>query len=68
MQLKEYLDSKPYGSKADFAESLGISKTWLSLILNGSKQPSIHLCIEIERLTKRKVKRKDLRPDFFIGA
>ena len=68
MQLKEYLDSKPHGAKADFAKSLGITKTWLSLILNGSKQPSIALCIEIERLTNRKVKRKELRPDFFIGA
>lgn len=68
MQLKDYFENKPHGSKAEFAKSLGVTKTWLSLILNGSKQPSIPLCIEIERLTKRKVKRKDLRPDFFIGV
>jgi DNA-binding transcriptional regulator YdaS (Cro superfamily) len=68
MQLKEYLDSKPRGSKADFALQLGITRTWLALILNGSAQPSIHLCIQIEKLTKGRVKRKELRPDFFIGV
>jgi DNA-binding transcriptional regulator YdaS (Cro superfamily) len=68
MQLKEYFENKPHGSKADFAKSLGVTKTWLSLIMSGRKTPSPFLCIEIERLTKKKVKRKELRPDIFIGA
>ena len=68
MQLKEYFDNKPHGSKVEFAKSLGITKTWLSLIMSGKKLPSAILCIEIEKLTKRKVKRKELRPDIFIGA
>jgi DNA-binding transcriptional regulator YdaS (Cro superfamily) len=68
MQLKEYFENKPHGSKVIFAKSLGITKTWLSLIMSGRKLPSAFLCIEIERLTKKKVKRKELRPDIFIGA
>ena len=53
MQLKEYFENKPHGSKADFAKSLGVTKTWLSLIMSGRKTPSPFLCIEIERLTTR---------------
>jgi len=68
MQLKDYFDSKPHGSKVEFARSLGITKTWLSLIMSGRKVPSAFLCTEIERLTKKKVKRKDLRPDLFSGV
>lgn len=68
MQLKDYFENKPHGSKADFAKSLGVTKTWLSLIMSGRKIPSPSLCIQIEKLTKRKVKRKELRPDIFIGA
>ena len=68
MQLRDYFENKPHGSKVIFATSLGITKTWLSLIINGRKLPSVHLCIQIEKLTKGRVKRKELRPDFFIGA
>ena len=68
MQLREYFDGKPHGSKVEFAKSLGITKTWLSLIMSGRKIPSVTLCLEIEKLTKRKVKRKELRPDIFMGA
>ncbi|NDB59067.1 transcriptional regulator [bacterium] len=65
MQLKDYFENKPHGSMVEFAKQLGITKTWLSLILNGRKQPSASLCAVIERLTNKKVKRKELRPDLF---
>lgn len=68
MQLKEYFENKPHGSKVEFAKSLGITKTWLSLIMSGRKLPSPSLCITIEKLTNKKVKRKELRPDLFSGA
>ena len=68
MQLKDYFINKPRGSQVDFARSLGITKTWLSLIMSGRKVPSVALSIKIEELTKKKVKRKELRPDIFIGA
>jgi DNA-binding transcriptional regulator YdaS (Cro superfamily) len=68
MQLKEYLDNKPHGSKMEFARDLGVTKTWLYLIMSGKKLPSAIFCIKIEELTKKKVKRKELRPDIFVGA
>ena len=68
MQLKDYFENKPHGSKVSFAKSLGITKTWLSLIMSGRKLPSASLCATIERITNKKVKRKDLRPDLFGGV
>jgi DNA-binding transcriptional regulator YdaS (Cro superfamily) len=68
MQLQAYLNNKPHGSKKEFARELGITKTWLYLIMSGQRLPSAILCIKIEELTKKKVKRKELRPDIFVGA
>ena len=48
-----------------FARKLGISKTWLSLIVTGRQLPSPELARDIELHTGRKVKRADLRPDIF---
>jgi DNA-binding transcriptional regulator YdaS (Cro superfamily) len=65
MQLKEYFENKPHGTKVDFARNIGITKTWLSLIISGKKLPSASLCTIIEKMTNKKVKRKELRPDLF---
>ena len=65
MQLKDYFLNKPHGAKAEFAKKLGITKTWLSLIMAGTKIPSAPLSIMINELTKGKVKLKELRPDIF---
>lgn len=68
MTLQEYFLSQPRGAKGKFAVELGISATWLALILaKGDKKrlPSVHLCAAIEKLTKKQVKRKELRPDIF---
>lgn len=65
MTLKKYFLPLPRGSKVSMARALGISKTWLSLIINGQKSPSAQLSKEIEKNTNGVVTRKDLRPDLF---
>lgn len=65
MTLQEYFELQPYGAKADMAKALDITKTWLSLIINGQKFPSAALAVEINRYTKNKVSKKALRPDIF---
>lgn len=65
MTLIEYFHDKPRGAKVALAKTLGISKTWLSLIISGRYLPSPELSRDIEANTGRKVKRADLRPDIF---
>jgi len=65
MTLKEFFATKKLGAKTEMADALGISRTWMALIVNGQKVPSPELSLEIERYTKGKVKRKELRPDVF---
>jgi DNA-binding transcriptional regulator YdaS (Cro superfamily) len=65
MTLQEYFLDKPRGAKAEMANNLGISRTWLSLLIAGSVAPSGSLCVAIEKLTKKKVKRSELRYDLF---
>lgn len=65
MTLKEYFADKPRGSKADMAKALGVSRTWMALMVSGLRVPSPSLALEIERLTQGQVKRVDLRPDLF---
>jgi DNA-binding transcriptional regulator YdaS (Cro superfamily) len=66
MTLQNYFASKPRGAKAALARDLGITKTWMSLIISGRALPSANLCIEIERRTG--VSRSTLRPDLFGGV
>ena len=66
MTLKEYFEKQPHGAITDMAKKLNVTRTWLSLIVNGRKPASPILCVMIERLTRGKVKRKVLRPDMFI--
>jgi DNA-binding transcriptional regulator YdaS (Cro superfamily) len=65
MTLIEFFLKKEHGAKSDMAEVLGISRTWLSQIINGSRLPSPALAKDIEKYTKGKVSRKVLRPDIF---
>jgi DNA-binding transcriptional regulator YdaS (Cro superfamily) len=65
MTLKEYFETKKLGAKTDMAAALGISRTWMALIVNGQRLPSPELSLEIERYTNGKVKRRELRPDVF---
>jgi DNA-binding transcriptional regulator YdaS (Cro superfamily) len=65
MTLREYFAGKPHGSKADMAKALGISRTWMALLISGLRVPSPELALEIERITNGEIKRVDLRPDLF---
>lgn len=65
MTLQKFFETQPRGAKASMARDLGISKTWLSLIISGSVVPSAALAVAISHYTKNKVSRKLLRPDIF---
>lgn len=65
MTLNDFFDRQPHGSKAAMAKALGISKTWLSLIIAGKEMPSPVLAVAISNYTNNKVKRQVLRPDIF---
>jgi DNA-binding transcriptional regulator YdaS (Cro superfamily) len=65
MTLSEFFEAKPRGAKIAMAKKLGVSKTWLSLIISGRQVPSPELSGAIERYTKGMVKRTVLRPDIF---
>jgi DNA-binding transcriptional regulator YdaS (Cro superfamily) len=47
------------------ANKIGVSKTWMSLVISGRELASPELCGAIERYTKGQVKRATLRPDIF---
>lgn len=65
MNLKEYFAEEPYGAKKEMAEFLGITPTWLSLLLSGERKPSPTLAKAIEKATQGLVTAKELRPDLF---
>jgi len=65
MTLTEYFKDEPRGAKAEMAEYLKITPTWLSQLMKGERRASAALCMEIEKATGGLVKRKDLRPDLF---
>jgi DNA-binding transcriptional regulator YdaS (Cro superfamily) len=65
MTLQEWFAKQPRGAKTAMAQAINISKTWLSLIINGQKLPSPMLAVAISAHTKGKVSRKVLRPDIF---
>ena len=65
MQLSDYFNNKAHGARSEMAEALGITRTWLSLLISGRRVPSPLLASSIEKYTKGKVKRKELRPDVF---
>lgn len=65
MNLKTYFDSDPRGAKAEMAEHLGITPTWLSLLIAGKRIASPKLAIAFEKATGGLVTRQDLRPDLY---
>jgi DNA-binding transcriptional regulator YdaS (Cro superfamily) len=65
MTLDEFFNTKPRGSKIKMAKAIGVSKTWMSLVISGRQLASPELSLAIERYTKGQVKRKTLRPDIF---
>lgn len=65
MTLQEYFAEEPYGAKKEMAEYLGISPTWLGLLLRKVKRPSAELAKRIEKATQGLVPASELRPDLF---
>ena len=66
MTLEEYFMTEPRGSKAEMAQYLGISPTWLGQLLSGVRLASPKLAVAIEKATQGLVTRADLRPDLFL--
>ena len=66
MTLKEYFSTEPMGAVNEMAEHLGITPTWLSLLIHERKRPSPELAVRIEKATQGLVPRNILRPDLFV--
>jgi DNA-binding transcriptional regulator YdaS (Cro superfamily) len=65
MELKQYFYGEPYGSKKEMADYLGITPTWLGLLIRKARKPSAILAKRIEKTTQGLVTAKELRPDLF---
>lgn len=65
MTLSEYFAGEPHGSRKEMALYLGITETWMSLLVSRRKRPSGILAVKIERATQGLVHRATLRPDLF---
>ena len=65
MNLKQYFKDEPYGAKKEMADFLGITPTWLGLLIKKSRKPSPELAKRIEYATQGLVTKKELRPDLF---
>jgi DNA-binding transcriptional regulator YdaS (Cro superfamily) len=65
MDLEQYFAEEPYGAKKEMADYLGITPTWLGLLIIKSRQPSPKLAKKIEKATQGLVTAKELRPDLF---
>lgn len=66
MTLEEYFKDEPRGSKAEMAEYLCISPTWLGQLISGVRKASPKLSIAIEKATGGLVTRKEMRPDLYL--
>jgi hypothetical protein len=63
MTLKEWLSTQPRGAQRRLAEAIGVSWTWMTLIVNGHKLPSRKLTLLIEKETG--INRATLNPKEF---
>jgi hypothetical protein len=60
MTLEEYFKDKPRGAKAEMCRTLGITKSWLSLIIGGKKPAGKSLAILIAMYTDDEVNAQEL--------
>lgn len=65
MTLAEYFETDVRGAKSEMAEYLGITKTWMALLIAKRRKPSPALAVAIEKATAGLVTRQELRPDLF---
>lgn len=59
MELLEWKEWKGY-NLAKASETLGISESFLSLLLHGKRNPSPKMALQIEKATKGRVRREEL--------
>jgi DNA-binding transcriptional regulator YdaS (Cro superfamily) len=65
MNLKQYFDEEPIGAIKEMAEYLGVTQSWMSLLIHKKRKCSAALAKRIEEATQGLVTRRDLRPDLF---
>lgn len=65
MTLHDYFTEEPYGAKKEMADYLGITPTWLGLLIRKARRPSAELAKRIEKATQGLVPASELRPDLF---
>jgi DNA-binding transcriptional regulator YdaS (Cro superfamily) len=65
LTLAQYFHGEPHGAKREMADYLGISPTWLSLLISGKRKPSPPLARKIEKATQGLVPAYITRPDLF---
>ena len=65
MTLNEYFKTDVRGAKAEMAAHLGITATWMALLIANRRRASPVLAIKIEEATGGLVTRQQLRPDIF---
>ena len=65
MKLKQYFDEEPIGAIKEMAEYLGVTQSWMSLLIHERRKPSAALAKRIEEATQGLVTRRELRPDLF---
>jgi hypothetical protein len=65
MTLAEYFASEPRGAKIEMAKYLGITATYISLLIHNKRRPSAPMTLSIERATQGLVTRNELRPDLY---
>ena len=66
MNLTEYFKTDTRGAKAEMAEYLKITPTWMSLLISGRRKASPVLALALEKATGGLVTRQELRPDIFL--
>jgi len=65
MTLVEYFKTDVRGAKSEMAEHLGVTPTWMALLISGRRKASPMLAVRIEEATGGLVTRLELRPDIF---
>ena len=66
MTLEEYFSTEPHGAVTEMAKYLGITITYMSLLIHRKRRPSAALALSIHRATQGLVTAHELRPDLFL--
>ena len=64
-ELADYIQGESI-SRKDFAKTIGVVPSFLTMLLNGQRKASLRLCNRIAQETYFEIKLEDLRPDIII--